>query len=48
MTAGLWYEYNTDTGKKIFEKHWWPQAEALIGLCNTWQLTGNAHVIKTL
>ena len=40
--GGLWYEYNYKTGKKIFEKHWWPQAEALIGFCNAWQLTGNS------
>ena len=26
---------------RIFEKHWWPQAEALIGFCNAWQLTGD-------
>jgi mannobiose 2-epimerase len=39
--GGLWYEYNNKTSKKIFEKHWWPQAEALIGFCNAWQLTGN-------
>ena len=38
--GGLWYEFNTLTGEKIFEKHWWPQAEALIGFCNAWQLTG--------
>jgi mannobiose 2-epimerase len=35
-------EYNNKTSKKIFEKHWWPQAEALIGFCNAWQLTGNS------
>jgi cellobiose epimerase len=40
--GGLWYEYNTKTGEQIFEKHWWPQAEALIGFCNAWQLTGNS------
>jgi cellobiose epimerase len=39
--GGLWYEFNHKTGKKIFEKHWWPQAEALIGFCNAWQITGN-------
>ncbi len=42
IDGGLWYEYNTKTGEKIFEKHWWPQAEALIAFCNVWQLTGNA------
>jgi cellobiose epimerase len=40
--GGLWYEYNTKTREKIYEKHWWPQAEALIGFCNAWQLTGNS------
>jgi len=39
--GGLWYEYNQETGKRTAEKHWWPQAEALIGFCNAWQLTGN-------
>ena len=39
--GGLWYEFNTITGKLISEKHWWPQAEALIGLCNAWQISGN-------
>jgi mannobiose 2-epimerase len=39
--GGLWYEYNSVTGKKIFEKHWWSQAEAMIGFCNAWRITGN-------
>jgi mannobiose 2-epimerase len=39
--GGLWYEYNSVTDKKIFEKHWWPQAEAMIGFCNAWHITGN-------
>jgi cellobiose epimerase len=40
--GGLWYEYDQNAKEKIFEKHWWPQAEALIGFCNAWQLTGNS------
>jgi cellobiose epimerase len=39
--GGLWYEYNIKNSELIQEKHWWPQAEALIGFCNAWQLTGN-------
>jgi mannobiose 2-epimerase len=39
--GGLWYEYNNKNRELIREKHWWPQAEALIGFCNAWQLTGN-------
>ncbi len=46
--GGLWYESDTRSGKKIFEKHWWPQAEALIGFCNTWQLTGNTEYQNAL
>jgi len=38
--GGLWYEYNSVTGELSSEKHWWPQAEALIGFCNAWQLSG--------
>ncbi len=39
--GGLWYEYDLKRGELIREKHWWPQAEALIGFCNDWQLSGN-------
>jgi cellobiose epimerase len=41
--GGLWYEYNQKTDELVAEKHWWPQAEALIGLCNAWQLSGNGQ-----
>ena len=23
------------------DKHWWPQAEAMVGLINAWQMTGD-------
>ena len=39
--GGLWYEYDNQTRELVHEKHWWPQAEALIGFCNAWQLTQN-------
>jgi cellobiose epimerase len=39
--GGLWYEYHSKPDNFILEKHWWPQAEALIGFCNAWQLTGD-------
>jgi len=38
--GGLWYEYDPEKKKLILEKHWWPQAEALIGFYNAYQLTG--------
>ncbi|WP_294962826.1 AGE family epimerase/isomerase [uncultured Flavobacterium sp.] len=37
--GGLWYEYDPEKNHLIREKHWWPQAEALIGFYNAYQLT---------
>jgi cellobiose epimerase len=37
--GGLWYEYDPEQKQLIKEKHWWPQAELLIGFFNAWELT---------
>lgn len=37
--GGLWYEYDVNKNHLIKEKHWWPQAEAMIGFFNAWQIT---------
>ncbi len=39
--GGLWYEQNRQTGHWIREKHWWPQAEAMVGFFNAWELSGD-------
>lgn len=39
--GGLWYELDPKNNELIAEKHWWVQAEALIGFYNAYQLTGN-------
>jgi mannobiose 2-epimerase len=39
--GGLWYEYEPAKDKLVREKHSWPQAEAMIGFYNAYQLTGN-------
>lgn len=39
--GGLWYEYEPQHAKLVKQKHWWPQAEAMIGFLNAWQLSGN-------
>jgi cellobiose epimerase len=36
---GLWYEYEPAENHLVKEKHWWPQAEAMIGFFNAWQIT---------
>ena len=39
--GGLWYELDPGNNELIAEKHWWVQAEALIGFYNAYQLTGD-------
>lgn len=39
--GGLWYEFDPEKNELITEKHWWVQAEALIGFYNAYQLSGN-------
>ena len=43
---GLWYEYEPAEDHLIKEKHWWPQAEAMIGFYNTWQITGDEKYLQ--
>jgi mannobiose 2-epimerase len=38
--GGLHYEYFPDTMALDKDKHWWPQAEAMVGYFNAWQLSG--------
>ena len=37
--GGLWYENH------LAEKHWWVQAEAMVGFLNAWQLSGEEHFL---
>jgi len=37
--GGLWYEYEPAENHLIKEKHWWPQAEAMVGFFNAWQVS---------
>ncbi len=44
--GGLWYEYNVGEKHLIKEKHWWPQAEAMVGFFNAWQITKDEHYLE--
>ena len=44
--GGLWYEYDPSTNHLIKEKHSWPQAEAMIGFFNAWQITGDETYLQ--
>ena len=46
--GGLWYELDIKKNELIKEKHWWPQAEALVGLCNAWQISGKAAYLDAM
>ncbi|WP_461448795.1 AGE family epimerase/isomerase [Mucilaginibacter sp.] len=37
--GGLWYEY--ENHQLIKQKHWWVQAEAMVGFYNSWQISGD-------
>lgn len=44
--GGLWYEYDPSTSLLVKEKHSWPQAEAMVGFFNAYQLTGNERYLN--
>lgn len=44
--GGIWYEFDPKSNELIKEKHWWPQAESMIGFVNAWQLTGNSVYLQ--
>jgi len=48
-TGGLLYE--KENGRLCEEFHWWPQAEAVIGFFNAWQISGESkylsHALKS-
>lgn len=44
--GGLWYEYEPAHHQLIKQKHWWPQAEALVGFFNAWQISGDDKYLQ--
>lgn len=43
--GGLYYEYMPDTNKLDTDKHWWPQAEAMVGFFNAYQISGDPEFL---
>jgi cellobiose epimerase len=40
--GGLIYERRED-GSLDTDRHWWPQAEAMVGFVNAWQISGDVR-----
>jgi mannobiose 2-epimerase len=38
--GSMYYEFEPEQNHLIKERHWWVQAEAMVGFLNVWQLTG--------
>ncbi|KIA85531.1 AGE family epimerase/isomerase [Flavobacterium sp. AED] len=46
--GGLWYELDPESNELIAEKHWWPQAELMIGFFNAYELTGDKSYLDVV
>lgn len=44
--GGLQYEYFPERKELDGDKHWWPQAEAMVGYFNAWELSGEEHFLE--
>lgn len=44
--GGMMYELHADSGAVDADRHWWVQAEAIVGFINMWQLSGNPQYLE--
>lgn len=44
--GSLYYEYEPSSNHLIREKHWWVQAEAMVGFINAYQLSGKEDYLQ--
>jgi cellobiose epimerase len=46
--GGMWHEWDGIRQQMVKEKHWWPQAEAMVGFFNAWQNSGKEIFLQTV
>ena len=46
IDGGLWYEMDVKNNHWIREKHSWPQAEAMVGFFNAWELNADEAMLQ--
>lgn len=44
--GGLWQQLNVEGKKLTAEKQWWPQAEAITGFVNAWQVSNDENYLR--
>ena len=44
--GSLWYEFDPSNHHFVKEKHWWVQAEAMVGFFNAWQISGDESFLQ--
>jgi mannobiose 2-epimerase len=44
--GGIFYEKNPGSGHLDTDKHWWVQAEGMVGLINAYQITNNNYYLE--
>ena len=44
--GGMIYEFHGDTGAIDADRHWWVQAETVVGYFNLWQITGREDALE--
>ncbi|CAN5521291.1 cellobiose 2-epimerase [soil metagenome] len=43
---GMWYEFDPATNHLVKEKHWWPQAEAMVGFLHAYKVSGEQKYLQ--
>lgn len=46
IDGSMYYELDTNTKHLNKNRHWWPQAEAMVGFYNAYQLTQKVHYLE--